>query len=167
MIFYTVTEMTEDSAQHIALWKYPPPYDLYSFNDNAAEREELQNGLHFAVFSDTFGKTPCGFLAIGWSAQIQDRELREIYDDESYTDIAFGLRPALCGHGYGEHFVKCAIDFTRSLFEEDGIRLTVDADNKRACRLYETLGFREIRAFETCSVEAAAGRKLSMKIMIL
>ena len=56
MSFYTVKEMTEDAAKYIASWKYPPPYVIYSFNDNRAEREELLNGLHFAVFSDHFGK---------------------------------------------------------------------------------------------------------------
>jgi acetyltransferase, GNAT family len=167
MGFYTVKEMTEDAAKYIASWKYPPPYDIYSFHDNSAEYEELQNGLHFAVFSDDFGEMPCGFLAIGWSAQIQDPELREIYDDETYTDIAFGLRPELCGCGYGSRFLKSVIDFTRTLFEEEGIRLTVDSENKRACRLYEKFGFHEIHAFRTCSIDAACGRTLSMKIMIL
>ena len=61
MGFYTVKEMTEDAAKYIASWKYPPPYDIYSFHDNSAEYEELQNGLHFAVFSDDFGEMPCGF----------------------------------------------------------------------------------------------------------
>ena len=167
MGFYTVKEMTEDAAKYIASWKYPPPYDIYSFHDNSAEYEELQNGLHFAVFSDDFGEMPCGFLAIGWSAQIQDPELREIYDDETYTDIAFGLRPELCGCGYGSRFLKSVIDFTRTLFEEEGIRLTVDSENKRACRLYEKFGCHEIHAFRTCSIDAACGRTLSMKIMIL
>lgn len=166
MNFY-VTEMTEEYARQIAAWQYPPPYDIYSFSDNAYEIDELQNGLHFAVLSDLHGKMPCGFAAIGWSAQIQDPALREIYDDESYTDIAFGLRPDLCGRGIGAAFVESVIGFTRSLFEEEGIRLTVAADNKRACRLYEKLGFQELHAFETDSADAVHHRKMRMIIMIL
>lgn len=69
---FTIAEMTENSAAQIASWKYPPPYEIYSFGGNAAEREELLNGLHFAVYQDSFGKEPCGFIALGWSAQIQE-----------------------------------------------------------------------------------------------
>lgn len=167
MDLYRITEMTEDAAEQIASWNYPPPFAIYSFGGDAAEREELQNGLHFAAYRAAFGESPCAFIAIGWSAQIQDPGLREIYDDESYTDIAFGLRPDLCGQGYGEGFVKCAIDFVRSLFPEDGIRLSVAAENIRACRLYEKLGFRVAHAFTTNAVDAACGRALPMKIMIL
>lgn len=162
---FTMQEMTEDAAAAIAAWTYPPPYDFYSFQDTAAEREELLNGLHFAAVSEFAGETPCGFIAIGWSAQIQDRdpELRAIYNDETYTDIALGLRPDLCGRGLGESFLTCAIAFVRSLFDEDGIRLTVAAENQRACRLYERCGFREIHTFDT----AISGRKMRMKIMKL
>lgn len=124
---FTIEEMTENSAAQIASWKYPPPYELYSFGGNAAEREELLNGLHFAAYQASLGEEPCGFIALGWSAQIQDPGLRKIYDDEAYTDIAFGLRPDLCGRGYGAIFVQSAVDFIRSLFPEDGIRLTVAA----------------------------------------
>lgn len=164
---YIVTEMTEEAAAVIAGWQYPPPYHIYSFQNEEAEQEELQNGLHFAVFHRSFGEEPCGFIAVGWSAQIQDPALREIYDDESYTDIAFGLRPELCGRGLGAAFVTNAVAFVRTLFEEEGIRLTVDTMNRRACRLYERLGFREIHTFATSSVDAARGQTLTMRIMIL
>lgn len=164
---YIFTEMTEEAARAISMWRYPSPYDIYSFSDSDDERDELQNGLHFTAYCDDFGNEPCGFAAIGWSAQIQDPKLRFIYDDESYTDIAFGLRPELCGRGLGENFVCAVIDFVKSLFEDDGIRLTVDTENARAMKLYERLGFHEIHAFDTTSVDAARGRTLSMKIMVL
>ena len=168
---FRVEEMTEEASSEISRWKYPVPYEIYSFSDNEAEREELQNGLHFAVYCDSLGdkfvNLPCGFIAIGWSAQIQDRKLRKIYDDESYTDIAFGLHPELCGKGFGAAFIKAAMIFARELFEEEKMRLTVDSENKRACRLYEKIGFQEIHAFKTRSVDAAKGKLLSMKIMIL
>ena len=87
---YCIEEMTPDAALYIAKWKYPAPYEMYSFSDNDDEVEELLNGLHFAVYTDFGGdeRKPCGFAAIGWSAQIQDKKLRDIYEDESYTDIA-------------------------------------------------------------------------------
>ena len=169
---FHIEEMTEEAAQAISKWKYPSPYEIYSFSESEDEIDELKNGLHFAVYPDEteineFGNEPCGFAAFGWSAQIQDNKLRCFYDDESYTDIAFGLRPELCGKGMGQDFVKAVIDFVKEIFGDDGIRLTVDTDNKRACTLYERMGFKEIHAFNTKCVDAAKGRTLSMKIMVL
>ena len=57
---FTIEEMTENSAAQIASWKYPPPYELYSFGGNAAEREELLTGLHFAAYQASLGEEPCG-----------------------------------------------------------------------------------------------------------
>ena len=51
--------------------------------------------------------------------------------------------------------------------EEEGIRLTVDVENKRALSLYEKMGFKECFAFETDCVDVARGKILKMKIMIL
>ncbi len=164
---YVFNEMTSEAALCISGWRYPSPYDMYSFTDCDDEREELLNGLHFAAYNKKFGSTPCGFAAIGWSAQVQDPALRFIYDDESYTDIAFGLRPDLCGMGLGRDFVMSAIYFTRSLFPDDGIRLTVDTENTRALRLYEKLGFHGIYSFKTSCVDAARGRELTMKILTM
>jgi len=165
---YYIKEMTPDAAKYISKWRYPVPYEMYSFADAEDEIEELLNGLHFAVYSEFDDeKFPCGFAALGWSAQIQDKKLREIYDDESYTDIAFGLKPELCGRGLGGDFIKAIVDFVKEMFEDDGIRLTVDSNNERACKLYEKLGFKEIHAFDTKCVDTARGKTLSMKIMVL
>lgn len=166
---YYIEEMKPRAAQYIAAWKYPAPYEMYSFENNYEEIDELLNGLHFAVYSEEGDewREPCGFAALGWSAQIQDKKLREVYNDESYTDIAFGLKPELCGQGLGEEFVKAVIAFVKEMFEDDGVRLTVDIKNERACKLYEKLGFKEIHAFNTKCVDVARGKTLSMKIMVL
>lgn len=161
---YQIREMTEKAARDIASWRYDAPYEMYSFAQNEDEVDELLNGLHFAVYDKD---NLVGFAAMGWSAQIQDKKLREIYDDESYTDIAFGLRPELCGQGKGEMLVNSVIAFVKGTFEDDGIRLTVDVDNKRACKLYEKMGFKEIHAFRTKCVDASRGKTLEMKIMVL
>lgn len=161
---YQIEEMTEEAAYDIASWQYAAPYDIYSFSNNEAEVDELLNGLHFSVYDNG---SLVGFAAFGWSAQIQDMKVREIYEDESYTDIAFGLRPELCGQGKGELLVKSIINHIQGMFGDDGIRLTVDTNNKRACRLYEKLGFKEIHAFETDCIQTAPGRVFSMKIMVL
>ena len=136
--------MTRHRAEQIATWTYPDEYSVYSFKNNEAEIEEIQNGLHMAVCEN---RTLVGFVAFGWSAQVRTKETNEIYDDESFTDIAFGLKPSLCGQGKGRELVLTGIDFVKSLFPEDGVRLTVRADNKRAIKCYKSAGFKRKNTF--------------------
>ncbi len=138
-------EMTEEYAAAISGWEYPAPYEIYSMQANQEEVEQLMNGLHRAVLDGAGQLT--GFLAFGWAAQVRGKQSRALYEDESYSDIALGLKPSLCGRGLGIDLVKCAVCFIKELFPEDGVRLTVRADNFRARRVYEKAGFVLSRQF--------------------
>lgn len=139
-----IVEMTEKYAEEISLWKYPAPYDIYSMKANDEEIEQLMNGLHLAVEEKS---QLIGFVAFGWSAQVICDESSEMYEDESYTDIAFGLSPQLCGKGKGLSLVTCAIEYVKTLFPEDGVRLTVKKDNLRAIKVYKKAGFHPVKSF--------------------
>ena len=136
---FTVTEMTEDYAIDISRWQYPAPYEVYSMKGDEEEVDQLMNGLHMAVCDETGDVV--GFVAFGWAAQVRGETSRHIYEDESYSDIGLGLRPSLCGKGLGLSLVKCAVSFIRELFPEDGVRLTVREENRRAVTVYERAGF--------------------------
>ncbi|WP_442871699.1 GNAT family N-acetyltransferase [Anaerocolumna sp. MB42-C2] len=56
-------------------------------------------------------------------------------------DIGLGMKPILCGKGYGYSFVKSGLDFAQGNFNIKQIRLTVAAFNTRAIRIYEKIGF--------------------------
>lgn len=137
--------MTEAYAAQISGWQYPAPYEVYSMKANQEEIDQLMNGLHAAVLDETGALT--GFLAFGWAAQVRGEASEHIYEDETFSDIALGLKPELCGRGLGIRLVKCAIAFIKELFPEDGVRLTVRADNPRAIRVYGKAGFHEAEAF--------------------
>ena len=141
---FEITEMTEELAGQISGWTYPSPYDIYNMKPTDEEIHQLMNGLHVAVVE---GDEPVGFAAFGWSAQVVCDESSEMYEDESYTDIAFGLRPDLCGKGQGHKLVKCAVDYIKELFPDDGVRLTVRKDNIRARKVYERAGFKPYMTF--------------------
>lgn len=142
---YFWREMTEAHAEKIILWKYPEPYAIYNMREDDAEIEELMNGLHMAVVDE--GGTLSGFLAFGWSAQVFCGVTKEIYADESFSDLGLGLRPDLCGQGKGAALVECGISFLKELFPEDGVRITVRTDNVRAIKLYEKMNFRKSFSF--------------------
>ncbi len=139
-----IVEMIEEYAEIISFWTYPEPYDIYNMKADEEEIEQLMNGLHVAVMD---GDELVGFVAFGWSAQVICAGSKKMYEDESYTDVAFGLRPDLCGKGLGLSLVKCAIDFVKELFPEDGVRLTVRSDNERAIKVYERAGFTPLQSF--------------------
>jgi len=142
-MFETV-EMTEEYAAEISKWSYPSPYEIYSLKGDQEEIDQLMNGLHMAVIEKGH---PVGFIAFGWAAQVVCDESRDMYQDESLSDIAFGLKPELCGQGRGGELIRQGIEFIKEIFPEDGIRLTVREDNHRAIRAYEKEGFSEVQSF--------------------
>lgn len=150
---FTIVPMTETYANLICRWTYPTAYAMYDFDDSPEEREQLLNGLHFAALDAATGEL-LGFLALGWSAQVLCPATEPIYEDESYTDLALGLKPDLCGQGLGGALLTACIAFAKDLFPEDGVRLTADTSNLRAIKLYQQQGFHPIFDFQ---VEAAFG----------
>ena len=106
--------MTEAYAEQISKWQYPAPYTIYSMKANDEEIDQLMNGLHRVVLNEKGELT--GFLAFGWAAQVLGEGSAHIYEDESYSDIALGLKQELCGKGLGRELVKCAVSFIKELF---------------------------------------------------
>ncbi len=157
---YIVCEMNEDYAHAIAKWKYPPPYETYSFRDDETEFIDIMNGLHFAVI-DTIKKDLIGFIAFGPAAQVRIKGKDKIYNDESYTDLALGLRPDLCGKGYGKYLLTAACKYIKELFPEDGVRVTTEYCNIRAIKLYSKMGFKKCHTFR----KGFMGKKFIVMIM--
>lgn len=145
--FFTIEEMTEEYAKDISTWRYPYPFENYSFESNDFEMKQLFNGLYFPALLST-DNSLSGFIAIGPSAQIRRKGNNYFYDDESYTDIALGLKPDMCGRGLGQHLLEAAIAFAKKHYPEDGVRLTVEARNKRAHYLYKRAGFKKVKSFK-------------------
>lgn len=144
---FKTEEMNEEYAKAISGWQYKDSFKAYSFDNDKDELEQVLNGLHFAVVDEISGEL-CGFLCIGWSAQVKCRSSNAFYLDESYTDLGLGLRPELVGKGLGADFIKEGIRFVKELFpEDDGVRLTVAEDNKIALVVYKKMGFVEKHKF--------------------
>ena len=132
--------MTDEYAEIINTWKYDAPYEEYSFANNESDFEQITSGYYFVIVDENDELS--GFFAIGPAAQnVEDNE--EIFDDESYTDIALGLKPELTGKGMGKAFCEACFSESKTLFPEDrGVRLCVMNNNMRALNLYEKLGFK-------------------------
>lgn len=194
-----VTEMNEDACAEIAEWKYGGEHALYDFEGIGTEREQLFNGLHFAVYftadyAETVkqaaeraaeraaekaglscgaedrifgGQLPCGFLSFGPAAQVMSRASKRFYRDERYTDIGLGLHPQLCGLrvGLGDRLVRAAVQYAKQEFPEDGVRLTVLKQNRRAVTVYARNGFSVAGTF-LCRV-TVCGRHFLRRFLLM
>lgn len=182
-----VTEMNDRACAEIAEWKYDGENAMYNFDGIDAEREQLFNGLHFAVyFADEYENTvrsagvdekkrehffaervPCGFISVGPAAQVVSRVSGKFYEDEGATDIGLGLHPCLCGlrAGLGDRLVRAAVQFIKQEFPEDGVRLTVAKQNKRAVTVYLRNGFSVIGTF--LGRVTAAGKQKYRRFFIM
>ncbi|MCR5693782.1 MAG: GNAT family N-acetyltransferase [Clostridia bacterium] len=170
-----LTEMTEGAAREISSWRYGGEYSMYDLDGSAEEVEQVMNGLHFPVYeSASFDKGnrsvithPVGFVAIGPSAQVVSGSSRELYGRSDATDIAIGLRPDLCGlgKGLGQRLTGIAVNFVLGEFPEDGVRLAVAAENKRAVKVYEKFGFKKTGEF-TAFVKIEGRRKKKTFLMM-
>lgn len=161
---FKLADMTEAFAADICTWKYGGEYEIYSFDGDEEDYEQLLSGLYLAVLFLGSNEL-AGFICVGPAAQQMCEASEPIYADESYTDMALGLRPSLCGlgRGYGEALAALCIDFLRGEFPGDGLRLTVAANNIRAKTVYQKSGFSPVFNFS----KVINGNDISFEIMQL
>jgi ribosomal-protein-alanine N-acetyltransferase len=134
---FDLRPMNQVEAEEIAGWKYPPPYSFYNATeDELFDLDQLlsatqRRGRYYSVFS---GEEHVGFF--------------EFRMDGEEVVIGLGLRPDLCGHGWGRGFVEAGMAFASERFQTDQFALWVAAFNQRAIRVYERVGFGFVRQID-------------------
>lgn len=142
---YQVNSMNAKDAAIIALWQYPPPYELYSMDGSEEDVAELMNGDYVSVRDDE--GSIAGFYCTGISARVPGGYAAGIYEDETLMDFGLGMKPERTGQGQGSRFVEAGVDYVRRTFPGKGVRLVVAEFNERAIRAYERAGFERVLAF--------------------
>lgn len=143
-IVYEVGIVSELDAAAIADWEYEPPYTMYNLRGSPLAIIEFLTGPYFSVRRE--GRL-VGFYCFGQAARVKHRDSERYYRDTSFLDIGLGLRPDLCGQGYGLGFLTCGMAFARMHFGAERFRLTAVAGNLRAIKVYQRAGFRELGRF--------------------
>lgn len=126
--------MTEEEAQAVTEWRYPPPYDVYRW---PAWADMLREGREFAD-PDIRGAQ---YLSVRSN---QDGALIgyvQLFPLDRAIRIGIGLRPDLCDQGLGASIITLAVEEAARRQPGAEIDLEVEQWNKRAIRAYEKAGF--------------------------
>ena len=91
-----------------------------------------------------FGVTPCSLFEM---AHANWWGFFAFQNSDGVVDFGLGLHPDLTGKGLGANFVRAGLDFVQSQFSLKSIQLRVAAFNRRAIKVYQRVGFREIERF--------------------
>jgi RimJ/RimL family protein N-acetyltransferase len=132
MIFH-ISPMTEQDARLICDWRYPPPYDCYRWPPWPQMQREKREFADPDIRADQYLsiREADGTLAAYVQLFPLDRAVR----------IGLGLRPDLCGHGFGGEVIRLAITEARRRRPRAEIDLEVETWNQRAIRAYQKAGF--------------------------
>ncbi|WP_319372259.1 GNAT family N-acetyltransferase [uncultured Ilyobacter sp.] len=135
--------LTENYAREISCWKYPNEYSVYNF-PTWSEMSKLRWAI---TFKEKREKEFRGFFIhksiVGFGQIVKG--MREI-------SIGIGIRPDLCGCGYGTRIVSLLIKECRDIDSNAIISLKVRSFNKRAINCYKKLGFQEKAKYKTYSL---------------
>lgn len=128
-----IVKMTETYANEIIKWEYTSPYNIYNMPDTY---DELLDS-YLAIEEHSL----VGFCCFGSDAQVPPGD----YTIDA-LDFGLGMKPILCGQGKGKRFFGKIETFAKETYKKP-LRLTVAGFNKRAIKLYNQCGFKEISRF--------------------
>ncbi len=133
--------MTIDSANKIANWQYPPPYDLYSMDASKETLSALLSDDYYLV--STPNNPQFGYFCLGDEGRVPGGYLANIYDHrEDVIDLGLGMHPDETGRGLGRFFVIAILNWIEINLCITEVRLVVATFNRRAIRTYENNGFK-------------------------
>jgi [ribosomal protein S18]-alanine N-acetyltransferase len=133
----TFRELSAVDAESIASWRYAAAYSTYDVPEAATQAAvsymaDPKNQFFAALESDDL----VAFCSIGRDGQVPGGD----YND-SATDIGFGMRPDLVGHGKGAVFIREVAEFVEARTGGGPLRVTIAAWNGRALRAATAAGF--------------------------
>ena len=123
--------MTEQEKELASGWQYEGEYAIYN---EPSYQEQKEKGIGF-------GNPKCDK---NFYAYCDGQELvgfTNILEERQAVFIGIGVRPDLCGQGYGQQMMKLAQAISQTLYPGKPLYLEVRSWNRRAIRCYEKAGF--------------------------
>lgn len=136
--------LLEADKRKICQWKYEDVYEIY----NLPSYEQMQ-GKKSGFGNPEKEKNFLGF----WDKNVLVGFVN-ILEEEYEVFIGIGVRPELCGCGYGFQMLMDTYQISKSRYPNKPLYLEVRSWNQRAIRCYEKAGF-QIEGGEFCQVTGA------------
>ena len=126
----TYHKTTEEEKERITAWQYTGEYAIYN---TAPYAEQKAQGVGFANPKNKFYSFFEENRLVGFI---------KLYEEPTEVFFGIGVRPDLCGRGFGWQMTQAACELSGKLFPGKSLYLEVRTWNTRAVRCYEKAGFR-------------------------
>ena len=134
--YFWIQPMSQDSADQIAAWTYPAPYDFY---DMVADEEDLAQLLSESIRDNTYFEVIRNGALFGFAT---------FFPKKDHLEIGLGMKPDQTGQGLGVNFYQAIEDFARKNFDCQVLQLSVASFNQRALALYQKVGYKKVEAYQ-------------------
>ena len=133
--YFWIQPMSQDSADQIAAWTYPAPYDFY---DMVADEEDLSELLSQSSRENTYFEVIRNGALFGFAT---------FYPQKDHLEIGLGMKPDQTGQGLGVNFYQTIEDYARKNFDCKVLQLSVASFNQRALALYQKVGYERVESY--------------------
>lgn len=103
--YFWIQPMSQDSAEQIAAWTYPAPYDFY---DMVADEEDLAQLLSESTRENTYFEVIRNGALFGFAT---------FFPKKDHLEIGLGMKPDQTGQGLGVNFYQAIEDYARKNFD--------------------------------------------------
>ena len=134
--YFWIQPMSQDSADQIAAWTYPAPYDFY---DMVADEEDLAELLSESTRENTYFEVIRNGALFGFAT---------FFPKKDYLEIGLGMKPDQTGKGLGVNFYQAIEDYARKNFDCQVLQLSVASFNQRALALYQKVGYELVESYQ-------------------
>ena len=134
--YFWIQPMSQDSADQIAAWTYPAPYDFY---DMVADEEDLAQLLSESTRENTYFEVIRNGALFGFAT---------FYPQKDHLAIGLGMKPDQTGQGLGVNFYQAIEDYARKNFDCQVLQLSVASFNQRALALYQKVGYERVESYQ-------------------
>jgi RimJ/RimL family protein N-acetyltransferase len=138
----TITPMDVAAARAVTAWRYPPPYEIYSLDDDPESLIRIFSNPAYGYYQLCEGGALMGFCCLGDEGRVFGGDYAA-----PALDVGIAMRPDLTGRGLGRRYMRTVVAFAEARFAPPALRLTVAVFNLRARQLYAHLGFRSVQQF--------------------
>lgn len=131
--------LTEEEKRELCSWNYEGVYSLYNL-PSYEEMKAKQMGFLNPDLEQNYRAYYHKDLLVGFTNMLEK---------ESEALIGIGVKPDLCGNGYGQSILAEAYAIAKKRFPHKPLCLEVRTWNQRAIRCYQKAGFQvEGRPYE-------------------